>query len=798
MSSNNKKISIFFSGTFLILGLVFFGYKAFFSTDGFMGAYKMNPFTKRLDYYDNPLLVKGDLHTFSSSSTRLAVGTTGKLLMASSSADTGLDWVSTSTLGITAVFSSADADTWFTTKTTDNLAQGVANLYSQWLDGGTYLYPSSGEGLVILASSTFANKLNLSIASATSITVSGDSYLNTIRTGLWNGTIITSAYLDITGKPIDDLSDVFTDTPAQGDLLSYDATNLYWTKNSSFTAMKEPTGFVNQTDSTMTFATSTRTFTISGTYDTYYRGKKTARSTATSTILASTYGLHFVYFDSNGNIQNSTAAWDIAAANTVSIATVYWDASSSRATIQDERHGITMDAVTHSYLHNTVFTRYQTGLSLTADNTRATTSAGVVWDEDISLSIPATTTFEVWNRNGANSNWQFTNQQTAYYRTSAGTIVYDNNGASTTVPASNHVAYWFFATNDRTNTIKVVMGQRVDTSLANARANNTFDTLSLAGSPMANESKVIWRVIMQNVAGTPTFVESQDQRAVSTLAGGGTAVQDHGTLTGLLDDDHTQYLLVDGSRAATSLTVTGNSNFGIIASGTWNGTAIAGNKGGTGLTTFSAGSILVATSTGTWVELASSTAGKVLAIGANGYPAWSSASFDVSASYVLTGSWDFGGASLEIPNSATCSVSGTTGKVCLDTTSDQVQIYGGSSTSTLMGKFDKSFWVASTTPDKAGNKFESATSTFELWNPRVAVTLTNLYCKTDTATTTMQCGDGTNWTEAIVCGPSGQADDGSITNGTFTAREDFQCRVGSKTGSPLKTTVTASFIYTAD
>ena len=55
------------------------------------------------------------------------------------------------------------------------------------------------------------------------------------------------------------------------------------------------------------------------------------------------------------------------------------------------------------------------------------------------------------------------------------------------------------------------------------------------------------------------------------VGGGGGGASDHGDLTGLGDDDHTQYLLADGTRAAASLTVNGN----ISVTGTVDGRDIA-------------------------------------------------------------------------------------------------------------------------------------------------------------------------------------------------------------------------------
>lgn len=86
----------------------------------------------------------------------------------------------------------------------------------------------------------------------------------------------------------------------------------------------------------------------------------------------------------------------------------------------------------------------------------------------------------------------------------------------------------------------------------------------------------------ENLAGVSAFVVGdasvdwvtvQDIRpTLAFTAAGVTATADHGSLTGLLDDDHTQYLLVSGTRAMTGVLNMGSNN--IINPGTIDGVTI--------------------------------------------------------------------------------------------------------------------------------------------------------------------------------------------------------------------------------
>ena len=86
-----------------------------------------------------------------------------------------------------------------------------------------------------------------------------------------------------------------------------------------------------------------------------------------------------------------------------------------------------------------------------------------------------------------------------------------------------------------------------------------------------------------------------------------------------------------------------------------------------------------------------------------------------------------------------------------------------------------------------------------IWSPNKAITITDVYCRTQGGTSAViTLSDGTNALEAITCDADGQADDGSITNGAFTANERMEFDTGTVTGAVDWTNVCWTYVITAD
>lgn len=322
--------------------------------------------------------------------------------------------------------------------------------------------------------------------------------------------------------------------------------DLYWDQAYAWGALtKEPTGFANRTDSTLSFNDGNRTLSITGTYDIYIYGVKTTK-TNDSIQITNTNGLWYIYYNASGVLTASQTAWDIP--TTVQVATVYWNGTTGL--IGEERHGLTMDSATHRYLHVTRGAVIVPGgfAGVFTNPTAWTVAAGYHEDEDITNTIAQQTQTRVFYRSG--TNYTYTAKQSNLYTTTGGNLAYDPGTGLAAADVSKHVAYWVFATNDPACPIYTLVGQRQDSTIADARANNTYSGLVLLTLPF-QEMKVLYRVILQRTAGGIVHAETADYRDVQNMPGGTYVATLHSALSGLLNDDHTQYILADGTRAFT-------------------------------------------------------------------------------------------------------------------------------------------------------------------------------------------------------------------------------------------------------
>jgi hypothetical protein len=358
----------------------------------------------------------------------------------------------------------------------------------------------------------------------------------------------------------------------------------------------EPTGFPNRTDSTISFVQGTLTFTIApvgASFDFYYQGRKFTKSAPDSKVITDTAGIWFFYYDSTGTLQASQTAWDFELH--VPVATVYWNPGvyTIKFILGEERHGLVMDWRTHYYLHNTRGTAYHTasgGFDIsgyvinppTASDADVTfgMSSGKISDEDIEMSIVQTGTptnpFEqdladpaklpIYRRDGNPGNWVKDPPLVSglwFKNAGTGRVAYnlDTAGTWSQAEAANNgfVAYWIFATNDPAHPIISIQGQRQDGSLSDAKDNNTLASLNVGGLPFV-EFKVLYRMILSTATGfagtgKAKIVDVEDLRKSVGVPGGSFTPTQHSSLSGLLNDDHTQYFNENNAGEINALTV---------------------------------------------------------------------------------------------------------------------------------------------------------------------------------------------------------------------------------------------------
>jgi hypothetical protein len=302
-------------------------------------------------------------------------------------------------------------------------------------------------------------------------------------------------------------------------------------------ATKEPTGFPNLTDSTMSFVNGTRTFTIQPTgasFDVYQSGIKYTISTPKTIVISATEGTHHIYFDVGVLYEVTTLTEDIIK-NKAYIASIYWDnINLVQIMLSDERHGFRMDGDTHYYLHNTIGSAFVSGAVLgnfvvdgngsLASHAQFSVASGIFFDEDITFnlnSVVSTTGLDIYYLLGT-TNWRkITNAGYSVTTTGTGRLAYNQNIAGnwqlTEVTNNQFALCHVFMTNDFSRKYIAVVGQNTYTTLSAARQGALTEILNLinVGLPF-QEFIEVGTVIFQT---SNTYSNAVKARIVSTEEG---------------------------------------------------------------------------------------------------------------------------------------------------------------------------------------------------------------------------------------------------------------------------------------
>jgi len=238
-----------------------------------------------------------------------------------------------------------------------------------------------------------------------------------------------------------------------------------------------------------------------------------------------------------------------------------------------------MDGATHTYLHTVFGARYLSGLALQnfsvngtgdlATDAQFTSDSGTLRDEDLLITLAAETQIailyrqgQLWRKKTADA-FPIIYSGTAGYTGANGRLPYNQfTGGSwqlTQVSNNKFVLVHFFGTNDKETPVVGIQGIAEYNDVTAARVAANSEITSLSGLPFA-EFVAIGSVVFETANGYANVPKARvrsvnggdyvDFRGTQLYTPAGVATT-HSLLSGLANDDHTQYLLADGSRSVS-------------------------------------------------------------------------------------------------------------------------------------------------------------------------------------------------------------------------------------------------------
>lgn len=268
----------------------------------------------------------------------------------------------------------------------------------------------------------------------------------------------------------------------------------------------------------------------------YYRGIECRVSADISATLddgagGSTTGIYWVYFyRATGTILATKIPPGFSNTSNVIIATVIWNGS-NYGLVNDERHGYNRNQSWHESAHATIGTRYKSGFDFVPTGTGATAtftmSGGEIWDEDLSFSAVAS------------SSYPTPHAIRTFYQTGAATYAFD--ATTSTIPfkagpnfrpmfvdptgyvltEADHAPtkyhnFFIYGTTDLHTPIycfvETVSGGYSTVALARAAR---FPNLS--GSSLSAELKPLYRLVVRSNGEVEPLLSEDDYRLVTSL-----------------------------------------------------------------------------------------------------------------------------------------------------------------------------------------------------------------------------------------------------------------------------------------
>lgn len=240
-------------------------------------------------------------------------------------------------------------------------------------------------------------------------------------------------------------------------------------------------------------------------YSFYFMGKKHIISDAQYIALPNiTPGVKILVFNSNSLLEFATGIHD-AIVDKVIVSIAYHNGVEA-ILVADERHGKEMNSIDHERIHLTTGAVFETGFIpagfTTGDLEYSQIGSGIVWDEDIKLSLETQAQSPHYFK-GADGSWFNSAADSKFSKLDAGVAQY--NKLNTTsgdwevldlVDGKFGMTH-FMATNDAKYPICKVMGQKVYANITDARSDVVSQIRQIDGLPIP-EFVILYSVIFDS------------------------------------------------------------------------------------------------------------------------------------------------------------------------------------------------------------------------------------------------------------------------------------------------------------